>query len=122
MKKLLAVSLLGAAVVGTVVVARAGGVGSSPEAKTCVKLNDLCAVDDESRRDLATCESDLKWIAQRIVVPTEDVKADKRYNATARNSITADRSTTSCFQAERPEQWPTRSKRDLANFWQSGFL
>jgi hypothetical protein len=23
---------------------------------------------------------------------------------------------TSCFHAERPEQWPTRPKRDLANF------
>jgi len=47
-------------------------------------------------------------------------------------AIAANRSTTSCFLApsvdardrpsERPEQWPTRSKRDLANFWQNGFL
>ena len=24
--------------------------------------------------------------------------------------------------SERPGQWPTRSNRDLANFWQNGFL
>ena len=28
---------------------------------------------------------------------------------------------TSCFHAERPEQWPTRSKRDLANVGKMDF-
>lgn len=40
----------------------------------------------------ATCDDDLKWIAQRIIVPIEDVKGDKRYNKAARDKLSPDMS------------------------------
>jgi hypothetical protein len=41
----------------------------------------------------ATCIEDLKWVAQRIVLPLEDVKADGRYSAAARKKLKPDAST-----------------------------
>jgi len=41
----------------------------------------------------ATCPTDLKWIAQRIVLPIEAVKADERYDKAARNDLKADMAT-----------------------------
>ena len=38
----------------------------------------------------ATGMDDAKWIAQRIVRPIEDAKADKRYNQSVRRKLTAD--------------------------------
>lgn len=38
----------------------------------------------------ATCMDDARWIAQRIVRPIEDVKADKRYKEGVRRKLTAD--------------------------------
>ena len=38
----------------------------------------------------ATCLEDAKWIAQRIVRPLEDAKADRRYKSSARKNLTAD--------------------------------
>lgn len=40
----------------------------------------------------ATCDNDLKWIAQRIVAPLERVQSDPRYNVTARNKLRPDAS------------------------------
>lgn len=40
----------------------------------------------------ATSTSDLKWIAQRIVRPLEDVKDDSGYNSAARHAVQADAS------------------------------
>lgn len=42
-------------------------------------------VDPEAVR-----EHDMKWIAQRVHRPIEDVRKDKRYNATARKALTPD--------------------------------
>lgn len=41
----------------------------------------------------ATCLDDLKWIAQRLVLPLEDVKKDPRYLSGARSRLAADAST-----------------------------
>lgn len=38
----------------------------------------------------ATCMDDARWIAQRIVRPIEDVRADKRYKEGVRRKVTAD--------------------------------
>ena len=38
----------------------------------------------------ATCLEDAKWIAQRIIRPLDEAKADKRYKASARKRLTAD--------------------------------
>jgi hypothetical protein len=38
----------------------------------------------------ATCLEDAKWIAQRIIRPLEEAKADRRYKASARRSLSAD--------------------------------
>jgi hypothetical protein len=38
----------------------------------------------------ATCDDDLKWIAQRIIVPIEAVKQDKRYLKAARDALSPD--------------------------------
>ena len=40
----------------------------------------------------ATCVDDLKWIAQRLVVPIEQVKADGRYSTSARKKLKPDMS------------------------------
>lgn len=40
----------------------------------------------------ATCVDDLKWIAQRLVVPIEEVKADGRYSQAARKKLKPDMS------------------------------
>jgi len=45
-------------------------------------------VDPES-----TCFEDLKWVAQRMVLPLEDVKKDRRYRKAARDRLQADAST-----------------------------
>ena len=38
----------------------------------------------------ATCLEDAKWIAQRIIRPLDEAKADKRYKASARRRLSAD--------------------------------
>lgn len=38
----------------------------------------------------ATCMDDVRWIAQRIVRPIEDVKSDKRYKEGVRRKVSAD--------------------------------
>ena len=38
----------------------------------------------------ATCIEDAKWIAQRIIRPLDEAKADKRYKASARKRLSAD--------------------------------
>ncbi len=62
MKKLLGVGLVGAAVVGIVVIAKSAGAipAATPEGRTCIKLADLCAVDDKSTKKLETCVDDLE--------------------------------------------------------------
>lgn len=48
----------------------------------------------------ATSMQDLKWIAQRVVRPIEEVKNDKRYSAAARRNLKADASTNSRWRDE----------------------
>lgn len=40
----------------------------------------------------ATCIEDMKWIAQRLIVPLEDVRKDRRYRQSARQRVQADTS------------------------------
>lgn len=50
MKKILGVGLVGAAVIGAVVVAKASGVAATPEAKTCIKLGELCGAEKSGEK------------------------------------------------------------------------
>src|SRR5687767_5432228 len=73
MKKILGVGLVGLAVVGTVVIAKAGGVAGiamTPEGKTCRKLADLCAVDEKSAKKLETCVEDLERAKKMVGEPS----------------------------------------------------
>lgn len=59
----------------------------------------------------ATDPADLKWIAQRIVMPIEAVKADKRYDQAARNELKADMATNARWRDENT----TKSQSDTTN-------
>lgn len=62
MNKLLGVGLIGAAIVGTVAVAKGSGVTATPEEKTCNRLADLCSTsshDVRKDKDFASCPADL---------------------------------------------------------------
>ena len=61
MNKLLGVAVVGAAIVGVMVIAKGAGAGplATPEGRACVKVRDLCQVDDASKKDLSSCEEDL---------------------------------------------------------------
>lgn len=52
----------------------------------------------------ATSLEDAAWIAQRIVRPIDEVRADKRYSQTARTSVTGD-------SLVRTERWEDRERR-----------
>lgn len=63
MKKILGVGLVGAAIVGAVLIAKgagAVGVAATPEGKACRKLADLCVVDEKSAKNLETCVEDFE--------------------------------------------------------------
>ena len=57
----------------------------------------------------ATCMDDASWIAQRIIRPLEEAKADKRYKASARKQLTADATTAD------PLQNPVRDERYVSD-------
>jgi hypothetical protein len=59
MKKLLAVTLVGAAVVGGVVVASGASKAATPEGKLCVRMADLCG-SEPSVKDLDQCVDGMK--------------------------------------------------------------
>lgn len=63
MNKILGVGLVGAAVIGAVVIAKgagAVGIAATPEGKACLQLADLCVVDDKSAAKLETCVEDFE--------------------------------------------------------------
>jgi len=65
MNKILGVGLVGAAVIGAVVIAKgagAVGIAATPEGKACLKLADLCVVDDRGKgaAKLETCVEDFE--------------------------------------------------------------
>lgn len=55
----------------------------------------------------ATCISDMKWIAQKVVRPLEDVKTDARYTSAARSRLKSDTT-----RADAPSNDPKDSKND----------
>ena len=57
----------------------------------------------------ATCMDDASWIAQKIIRPLEEAKADKRYKASARKQLTADATTAD------PLQNPVRDERYVSD-------
>jgi hypothetical protein len=54
MKKLLVVGLIGAAIVGGVVLVKAAP-ARSPEGKACIKMSELCGATDKSSEKLDQC-------------------------------------------------------------------
>ena len=60
MKKILGVGLVGAAVIGAVVVAQGAGPAATPEGKACIRVSDLCGVADRSTASLESCVADLE--------------------------------------------------------------
>ena len=57
----------------------------------------------------ATCMDDASWIAQKIIRPLEEAKADKRYKASARKQLTAAATTAD------PLQNPVRDERYVSD-------
>ena len=62
LKKILGVGLVlvGAAVIGAVVIAKGAGSAATPEGKACIRVSELCAVDDRSSEKLQSCIADLE--------------------------------------------------------------
>ena len=63
MKKILGVGLVGAAVIGAVVIARGAGPAATPEGKTCIKMAELCGAAGEpgsSGQKLEACVANLE--------------------------------------------------------------
>lgn len=60
----------------------------------------------------ATCPEDLKWIAQRMVLPLEDVKKNERYRKAAREKLQADASTNVRWRDSRDQSDESRKYDD----------
>lgn len=60
MKKILGVGLIGAAVIGAVVIARAAGPAATPEGKACIRIHELCGIDGKTDNALESCVADLE--------------------------------------------------------------
>ena len=78
---------------------------NSPQTKTIVK-EDRPTVERISVFDMfvdpeATCMEDARWIAQRIVLPIDEVKNDERYNSSVRRNLKADAMITSEWMSDR---------------------
>ena len=59
MKKLLLVVLVGGAIVGVVVAASAGAKASTPEARMCIKMGEVCA-SEAGAKDFDQCVDGMK--------------------------------------------------------------
>lgn len=59
LKKLIVVGLVGATIIGGVVLAK-GSVAVTPEGRACTKMASLCGTESKSLKDLETCADDLK--------------------------------------------------------------
>lgn len=59
LKKLIVVGLVGAAIIGGVVVAK-GSALVTPEGRACTKMASLCETESKSLKDLETCADDMK--------------------------------------------------------------
>ena len=62
----------------------------------------------------ATCVEDLKWIAQRLVVPIEEVKADGRYSTAARKKLKPDMSANPRWR-DRDQTIPSSASTEKLN-------
>ena len=60
MKKILGVGLAGAAVIGAVVIAKGAGPAATPEGKACIRVSELCGVEDKSSAKLESCVAELE--------------------------------------------------------------
>jgi hypothetical protein len=58
-KKLVVIAVVGAALVGGIVLAKGASVASSPEGKACTKMADLCGAEG-NWKDLNECVDDMK--------------------------------------------------------------
>ncbi len=61
-KKLIVVSVVGAGLVGGIVLAKGAVATSTPEGKACVRMAELCGYDDEDKKneELEECIADMK--------------------------------------------------------------
>jgi len=69
MKKLLGVGLVGALVVGLLVVAKGASPALTAEGRTCVKLGELCGPTDKSQEKLDACIDGLEQAKKVSGVP-----------------------------------------------------
>lgn len=60
MKKLFVVTLVGAAVVGGVVLAKGANPASTPEGRACTRLSELCSTEEAKPKDFDECVDDMK--------------------------------------------------------------
>jgi hypothetical protein len=60
MKKLVAVTVLGALVVGGVVLAQGPVKAATPEGRACVRMAELCGREDAKSEDFDKCVDDMK--------------------------------------------------------------
>ena len=64
----------------------------------------------------ATSESDMRWIAQRIRRPLKEIKADKRYNRTARENCSPSSTSRFVDEPDRKKTWD--ESHQYADVWE----
>ena len=64
----------------------------------------------------ATSEQDMRWIAQRIRRPLKEVKADKRYNRTARENCSPSSTSKFVDEPDRKKTWD--ESHQYADIWE----
>ena len=64
----------------------------------------------------ATSEQDMRWIAQRIRRPLKEIKADKRYNQSARNQVSATSTSAYYDEPDRKRTWD--ESHQYADVWE----
>ena len=94
---------------------------NAPSTKTVI-VEDRPTVERVSPFDMfvdpeATCMDDAKWVAQRIVRPLAEVKADKRYNYGVRKNLKADAVVSSEWMG-RDERKKLQSDLDRVTIWE----
>lgn len=60
MKKLIVVGLIGAAIIGGVVLAKGASAAVTPEGRACTKMASLCGSEGKGPKDFDECTEDLK--------------------------------------------------------------
>ena len=64
----------------------------------------------------ATSEQDMRWIAQRIRRPLKEIKADKRYNQSARSQVSATSTSAYYDEPDRKRTWD--ESHQYADVWE----